>query len=155
MASDNDAEALVREPQTRRYRVEAVVEHEAARRLATVRFVPAGEDEQGIVLDALFASSGIEPEIVGEADVLEVLPDLRIPVAATGHLIALKILARDDRTRPQDRVDLVALIDAAAPADIDLARAAIALIVRRGFHRGRDLAADFEQFLAEHRGRGA
>ena len=139
----------MRELQGRGYRVQAIVEQEATRRLASARLMPAEEDEAGVVLDALFASSGIEPEIVSEAESLEVLPEFRIPVATTGHLIALKILARDDRTRPQD-VDLVALVSAATPADIEQARAATALIALRGFHRGRDLRADLEQFLAAH-----
>ena len=106
-----------------------------------------------MVLDVLFASSGIESEIVSVADALEVLPNLRIPVATTGHLIALKILARDDRTRPQDRTDLIALLAVAAAADIGQARTAIALIERRGFHRNKDLAAELERLLREDRWR--
>lgn len=147
VTGDEDAERLVRDLQARRYRVQAIVEQEATRRLATARFVPRGEDERGVVLDALFASSGIEAELVVAADVLEVLPGLPVPVATTGHLIALKILARDDRTRPQDRVDLVALVATATPAEMAEARAAVALIERRGFNRGKDLAGDLERFL--------
>src|SRR5207244_10473973 len=124
---------------------------EATRRLATARLTLADEGEGGVILDALFASSGIESEIVSESEALEVLPDLRVRVATTGHLIALKILARDDRLRPQDRVDLVALIDVATPADIDQARTAIALIAQRRFHRSKDLAADLKQFLEARR----
>lgn len=147
VASDDDAERLVRDLQTRGYRVQAIVEQEATHRLATARLIPAGEDEAGVVVDVLFASSGIEPEIIAAADTLEVLPDLRVPVTATGHLIALKILARDDRLRPQDRVDLVALAAAATPSDIERARGAIGLITQRGYHRGRDLAADLDQLI--------
>ncbi|MGH7277846.1 MAG: hypothetical protein ACREJG_04085 [Candidatus Rokuibacteriota bacterium] len=99
-------------------------------------------------LDALFASSGIEAEVVTAADALDVLPGLRAPVATSGHLIALKVLARDDRMRPQDRVDLVALVAAATPADLAQAREALALIEQRGFHRGKNLAAELEEFLA-------
>lgn len=151
VSSDDDAERLVRDLQARGYLVQAIVEQEATRRLATARLTPPDEDETSVVLDALFASSGIESEIASESETLEVLPDLQIPVATTGHLIALKILARDDRTRPQDRVDLVALVTAATPADVEQARRAIALIAGRGFHRGKDLAADLEQFLATQR----
>lgn len=147
VASDDDAESLVRDLQGRRYRLQAIVEQEATGRLATARFVPGGEDERGVVVDALFASSGIEAEVVLAAELLEVLPRLPVPVATTGHLIALKILARDDRTRPQDRVDLVALLATATPTDLAQARAGIALIERRGFNRGKDLAADLEWFL--------
>jgi hypothetical protein len=41
-------------------------------------------------IDLLFANSGIEDEIVRRADRLEVLPDVFMPVASIGHLIALK-----------------------------------------------------------------
>lgn len=145
VTSDDDAERVVRDLQRRSYRLDAIVEQEATHRLATARLAPP--EETGVVLDALFASSGIEPEIAREADALEILPGLRVPVATTGHLIALKILARDDRTRPQDRVDLVALAAVAGPADIEQARAALALIAQRGFHRGKNLVADLEEFL--------
>jgi len=147
--SDDDAERVVRDLQARGYRLEAIVEQEATRRLATARLAPP--EEAGVVLDALFASSGIEPEIAREADALEILPGLRVPVATTGHLIALKILARDDRTRPQDRADLVALRAVAGPADIEQARAALTLIAQRGFQRGKNLVADLEEFLRTQR----
>jgi predicted nucleotidyltransferase len=149
VTSDTDAERLVRDLQSQGYRVQAIVEQEALGRLATARLIPAHDDESGVVLDVLLASSGIESEIIAEADTLEILPSLRIPVATIGHLIALKLLARDDRTRPQDLSDLIALLRAAAPADIGQARAAIALIERRGFHRNKDLAADLDRLLGE------
>jgi hypothetical protein len=53
----------------------------------------------------------------------------------------LKLLARDDRTRPQDRVDLAALLRQADGAALDEVRSALQLITQRGFHRGRNLAA--------------
>ena len=56
-----------------------------------------------------------------------------------GHLIALKILARDDVTRPQDLADLRALLAAASTDDLRLATDSVALIESRGFNRGRDL----------------
>ena len=66
-------------------------------------------DETGLVTDLLFASSGVEPEIVEAADDVEVLPGLVLPVATIGHLILMKLLARDDRCRPNDADDLRAL----------------------------------------------
>lgn len=83
------------------------------------------------------------------AERLSVFLGLAAPVARTGHLIALKVLARDDRKRPLDRVDLIGLIAVAAPAAVAAAREALRLIEARGFHRGRDLAAAFEAVLAE------
>jgi hypothetical protein len=59
-------------------------------------------------------------------------------------LIALKVLSRDDVERPQDLVDLRALLRVASEEDLESARAALALIERRGYHRGRDLLRAFE-----------
>ena len=151
VTGDADAERAIGGLHGRGYRVHAVIEQEAAGRLATTRLIPPGEDPSGTVLDVLFASSGIEPEIVAAAEALDVLPGLVVPVATIGHLIALKLLARDDLTRPQDRGDLVALIRAAAPGDVEQARSAVALIHDRGFARGRDLAGALDDLLREQR----
>ena len=148
VSDDHSAEQAVHSLQRRGYHVHALVEQEAAGRLATARLIPRGEDEAGVVLDVLFASSGIEPEIADAAEVLEILPGLRVPVASAGHLIALKLLSRDDRTRPQDRIDLGALLRVATPADLDEARHGVALIHARDFRRERDLSRDLEQLIA-------
>jgi hypothetical protein len=42
--------------------------------------------------DLLFASSGIENEIVASADRLEVLPRLTVPVATTAYLRTFRVL---------------------------------------------------------------
>ncbi|MBI3183035.1 MAG: nucleotidyl transferase AbiEii/AbiGii toxin family protein [Myxococcales bacterium] len=101
------------------------------------------------VLDLLFASSGIEREVVVRADPLEIFRDLTVPVAKLGDLLALKILSRDDARRPQDRVDLRALFAEANDEDLRLAQASLALIAERGFNRGRNLAALFDAARAE------
>jgi hypothetical protein len=116
----------------------ATVEQEAVGRLATVRLLPPGQTEEGVVIDLLFASSGIEPEIVRMAEKIEVFPSVLIPVASVAHLIALKVLARGD-DRPQDEVDLHALLLAASDTDISEAALALDLVTERGFARGRDL----------------
>ena len=54
------AEALSRELQGRGYQVLTVVEQTAQGRLATVRLQPPGRSPRGVVIDLLFASSGIE-----------------------------------------------------------------------------------------------
>jgi hypothetical protein len=148
VSGDREAEQAVHSLQQRGYQVQALVEQEAAGRLATARLAPRGGDAAGVVLDILFASSGIEHEIVDAAEPLEVLPGLRIPVATVGYLLALKLLSRDDRTRPQDRADLAQLVRAAEPADLQVARRAVALIQARGFQRARDLAGDLERLIA-------
>ena len=144
--SDGDAEALIHELRSRGYEVGTVLEQSAVGRLATVRLTRSS-DAAGPVIDLLFASSGIEPEVVSAAEPLELLANLTIPVARTGHLIALKILSRNDLDRPQDIVDLRALLRAATSADLIQAREGIALIVARGYHRGRELSSEFQQLL--------
>ena len=152
VAGDRDAEALVRDLEGRGWRVVAAIEQDAAERLATVRLALAGEDVRGAVVDLLFASSGIEPEIVAAADPIEAVPGFEVPVARLGHLIALKVLARDDRTRPHDRVDLAALLARADAAALGEARESLTLVMRRGFHRGRDLLAALDAAVNEFRG---
>lgn len=70
------------------------------------------------------------------------LSNLTMCVARTGHLIALKVLSRDDVSRPQDLVDLRALLRVASPAELARARDSLALIGARGYHRGRDLLSE-------------
>jgi predicted nucleotidyltransferase len=145
VSNDAEAEALLHSLRGR-YRIEALVEQEAVGRMATVRLSLPGEADVPVV-DLLFASSGIEPEVVAAAEPLELLRGLVIPVAQTGHLLALKVLARDDISRPQDIADLRALMLVASPEELDRARQALALIAARGFHRGRSLVAEFETLL--------
>ena len=75
--------------------------------------------------------------------------DLEIPVATVGHLIALKLLARDDRQRPLDADDLRSLSAVASDAEWDRAALAVALIEQRGYHRERDLSGALRE-LREH-----
>ena len=152
VTDDSDAEALVRALQVRGWRVVAAIEQAAVRRLATVRLAPADESPLGTVIDLLFAVSGIEPEIVAAADQIEAVPGFTVPVARIGHLVALKVLSRDDRTRPQDRVDLGALLDRADLEAVNEARAALALVTQRGYQRERDLLGALAAAWREFRG---
>lgn len=150
VASDAEAEALIRGLHAHGYAIEALVEQDAVGRLATARLTRTPQPARPVV-DLLFASSGIEPEVVAEADMLELLPQLHVRVATTAHLIALKVLARDDVTRPQDAGDLRALIRVASPGDITRTRHALGLIAQRGYHRGRDLDSELEALLPPRR----
>jgi hypothetical protein len=81
---DADSEYLVRSLLAQRYRLLASVEQQQTGRLATVRLAcPVGDGD--VVVDLLFASSGIEPEIIQAADNTEVVPGLDLPIATTGH----------------------------------------------------------------------
>jgi hypothetical protein len=148
--SDAEAEALLLSLRMAGYEIQAIVEQEGVGRRATARLTRSQEPASPVI-DLLFASSGIEAEIVAEADELELLSQLPIRVATTGHLIALKVLARDDVTRPQDVVDLRALLRVASADDLTRARAALTLIADRGFDRGRDLQSGLETLLRTFR----
>ncbi len=140
---DREAESLVGALVARGYRAVAIVEQEATGRLATVRLEHGSG--RGVMVDLLFATAGIEPEVVADASPLTIVPGVDVPVASVGHLLALKILALDDQTRPQDRADVVALLRVASAADLSVADAALATIRQRGCDRGRDLPALFSQ----------
>ncbi|MEO6029727.1 MAG: nucleotidyl transferase AbiEii/AbiGii toxin family protein [Candidatus Binatia bacterium] len=148
---DEEAEAVVHALQGRGYLVRTVVEHAGRKRLATARLVRATPPE--VLIDLLFASSGIEEEVVSGAERLEILPDFMANVATVGHLLALKILARDDRARPQDLDDIRALLREATATDLDVARAAVRLIAQRGFARDRALVDQLDAVVTDPRHR--
>jgi predicted nucleotidyltransferase len=148
VVSDAEAERLVQHLLTLGYATVAIVEQEQTQRLATVRLRLPGVSEHGVVADLLFASSGIEPEVVAAAEPLEIFSGVTVRVAQIGHLVALKLLARDDRTRPQDAVDLRALREVAPEEEIERARLAVGLIHARGYGRGRDLQGALLEWLA-------
>lgn len=142
VADDEEAERVVHQLASRGYRVATVLEHRLGR-LATARLLPPSSAH--VYIDLLFASSGIEGEIVEAAEALRVSPDARLPVARVGHLIALKVLS-ERPTRLQDRIDLRALASVATPDDWRLAEDAARLIRKRGFHRGRALVTRTRQW---------
>lgn len=149
VAGDSAAESLVASLAPAGLYVQTLIEQTATGRLATVRLSLEGDDDSRI--DLLFASSGIEPEVVAAASPVALIPGLPMPVATIGHLIALKVLSRNDDTRPQDILDLRALIVEAMPDDLETARTALDLIAERGFDRGKDLQAEYASVLARFR----
>lgn len=139
VAVENDAEAesVVFGLQARGFAVVATIEHTTTHRLATVRL---RQHARTPFVDLLFASCGIEPEIVSAASPLEIL-GVTAAVATVGHLIAMKLVSRDPKRRPRDQQDLVDLASAASALEWKRAEASVELIEQRGFSRGRDLVA--------------
>lgn len=152
VANDREAEETVARLQNRGYILDTPLEHSQADRLAAVRLLRSGNRD--VFSDLLFASSGIEREVVTAADLLEVMPGLFAPVAKTGHLLALKVLAlRPERPqdRPQDLIDIRELLAVADDQEVQLCRRSLELISRRGFDRGKDLNVQFEEQLNQFR----
>ncbi len=135
--SDARAEALVHVLVTHGLRVVSLVEQESAGRMAMVRL---GTDD-GLSIDLLMASSGIEFEVVTSAERLEVVRGLVLSVARVGHLIALKLLSVAPG-RETDSADLRNLAAVAGDEEWSIAKEAVLLIEARGFARGRRLSAE-------------
>lgn len=146
VSSDRQAEELIQRLQNIGYRAEELVEQESVGRLATVRF-SIDEVRNGIVLDLLFASSGIETEAAASALSVEVFEHVTVPVASRASLIVMKLLARDDRSRPMDADDLRSLISQASDPELGDARRLAALVTERGYNRGRPLLKLLEDAL--------
>lgn len=105
---------------------------------------PLDEEDNGSIVDVLLGASGIEADIVALAEPLEVIPNVFIPVAQSGHLVALKILAG----RSQDLVDIKVLLQEMAESDLQLARRSLQLIEERGFNKeGRDLLVELAKLV--------
>lgn len=146
LKDDAGAERVIRGLLGLGYRVVQQLEQDRTRRLASVRLSLPDAPRIGIVIDLLFASSGIEREVVAAAEELEILRGLRMRVATAAHLVALKILAG----RPQDRADVHALLPELDAPGHDTVRAALELIARRGFDRKKDLDQAYRRALASH-----
>jgi Nucleotidyl transferase AbiEii toxin, Type IV TA system len=142
VADDSEAEGVVHRLGGRGYQPVEHLEQEYVNRLSGVRLE---RSESDVIVDLLFASSGIENEVVASATRLEVLPRLSAPVATVGHLIALKTLAG----RNQDLTDLGTLIPEASAEDLATAREAARLIQARGFNREQNVTADLDKLIAD------
>lgn len=141
IAVDNDerAEILMQSLVKRGFQIAAVVEQEAVERLAMTRLLNADD----ISIDLLVASSGVEAEIVKDAQRLEVVQGTVLPVARIGHLIALKLLSVSPG-RETDHQDLRNLADIADADEWARCVRAVQLIGERGYARGRNLSADLK-----------
>lgn len=149
IANDEEAERYVFRMRQLGYEVEAALQQTTQQRLSTIRLRRRG---RGPLVDLLFATCGIEAEIVHASSPMEVVTDLVADVAQVGHLIAMKLVSRDDTTRPQDRGDLLALARVADAEEWARAEAAVRLIEARGYARKRDLQAALMECRAAARG---
>jgi predicted nucleotidyltransferase len=141
--SDDEAEKITLDFRQSGMGILAMIEQEAKERLATVRLNVDANSE--VITDLMFSSSGIEPEIVKAAKVIKVFTNTYAPVAQIGHLIALKVLSKNEETRPQDLTDLRHLLLVANEVERSRAREAVKLITERGYNRDKDLTGELER----------
>ena len=152
VSSEREAESIVLSLRMRGYQDHpkgAMIEREDGR-LGTVRLISPPLDEGiGSEIDLLIACAGVEAEVVASATLIEVLPGVIIPVARSGHLVALKVLAG----RLKDVEHIQVLIREMSADDIRIARETVDLIERRGFNDKpeRDLLVELSKLLEEER----
>ena len=147
--NDEKAEEIVRELRTLGYQVYSLLEQTKHGRIATVRLSKGREGS--ILVDLLFASSGIEVEVSMDSEPIEIFRDVFIHTATLSSLLALKVLSADSEHRPQDTVDIKNLLKEATQYDLKRADELIRLIALRGFNRGKNLEEDFVEFKARFR----
>lgn len=143
VTGDEDLESLVRELRLVGYQPIASVEHDTQHRLATVRLL----SKEGVKVDLLAASSGIESEVVDHAIPTDLERIGTLPVATAEDLLSLKVLSMTER-RLQDRLDAMSLLSCNPQLDLSRVRDNLALITARGFHRDQDLAQKLDELLA-------
>lgn len=148
VSSDVETEQIVRSLISMGFGILAQIESRHSRQLRGVRLQMPGYEE-GPILDLLFSTSGIEPEIVAGAQPLEVFQGCTVPVAQAADLVAMKILSDEDGTRKSDRRDLHWLMALLSTTDVEAVRNRLELIIERGWNRNRDLQAEFDALIAE------
>lgn len=133
VSDDRDAEQLIFSLQARGFRPVATVEHDVQKRLSTIRMLAPND----VKVDLLFASSGIESEVVSRATPMT-LPNVgEVLVASAEELLSMKVLSMTER-RLQDKLDAINLL-AFNVIDLERVRSNLALIRARGFGRDEDL----------------
>ncbi|MFT3745693.1 MAG: nucleotidyl transferase AbiEii/AbiGii toxin family protein [Pyrinomonadaceae bacterium] len=145
--NDAEAESIVQSLMDLGYRPKIQLESDVTGRMSTVRMISAGERE--VFVDLLFASSGIEQEVVQAADPIEIFPGIILSVATRPALIALKVLSANPETRRKDIDDLQNLIEASKPDEIAAARGLVNLITERGYNRTKDLQKDLDSYIEQ------
>ncbi|MDX2020657.1 MAG: hypothetical protein SF187_10470 [Deltaproteobacteria bacterium] len=98
--------------------------------------------------DFIFATTGIEAEIVRNASATEVFADVLVPTATAEALLAMKTLASTPQ-RPRDAGDIRAIV--LANPDFDEAKVIeyLRTIAQRGCARGQDLEEKWRRLRRE------
>jgi nucleotidyltransferase AbiEii toxin of type IV toxin-antitoxin system len=147
VSGDQEAERITLDLKLRGYQphdVQPFLENSDGRLCATRLLAPGlAQDPDVVGVDLLFASSGVEEEVVAAAELREIVGGVYLPIATIGHLIALKVLAG----RSKDKTDVRSLLQRASLEELQRARETLELIDRRGFHRGKDLQAELARLL--------
>lgn len=148
--SSSAAELLVNSFKNAGFLIAYYLEKEEDGSLMTVRLTTGGEI--GLFIDLLFATSGIEREVIADATDSEPFPGIVVKLAATSSLIAMKVLSADWKVRPQDVLDIQQLLEVAETTDIARSRQLLDLITQRGYNRNKDLQKDLDNYIEQFNG---
>lgn len=140
--TDADAEQIIYAFTTKGYGVVATVEQKATKRLATARL----QHTTGVVCDLVFATCGVEHEVVEGADLLELFPGLKVPTATVESLLAMKVLSSSPE-RPRDLGDIQAMLRVCPNFDEEQLLKLLRKITERGYSRGQDLVEKWRKVL--------
>jgi len=149
--SDAEAEALIGRMLRRGLGLSALLEGKEDGRIWTVRLrAPPKVAATEPIVDLIFASTGIEAELVERAVVLPYM-DSGIRTVSVGSLLAMKTLSYDDDRRPHDRQDMNNLLVGATATDLEETRELLELVHHRGFARNKDLHTRLDDVLRKVR----
>ena len=141
--SDDGAEQLVHELTQRGYRATAIVEQKETTRLATARLISPSK----VIVDLIFATTGIELQIVEHATHIRMDEELSVPFSGAEELLAMKVLSMVP-DRPQDEIDARNLLAYNSDIDLDRVRMYLQTMTTRRFHRGQNLENKLSKLLA-------
>ncbi len=144
LEGDAEAERLVNLLFRQGYQMLADLERDDGR-MSTARLTCPPVRGTEFVLDLIFATTGIERDIVRRAEQRAVFPRFTAAVACLGDLVAMKLLSVSER-RMKDDTDLIELLERSTPADIETVKDAISAIMAEGLNRGRDLGASLAEY---------
>ena len=145
---DGEAEQVLFELSRTGYTVVATVEQDATGRLATARL----RAPDGVACDLVFATSGVEAEVVANAERLELFPGLFLLTASVESLLAMKTLSATPQ-RPRDLEDIRSMLAANPDFDERVVVELLEKIEQNGYGRGQRLLDKWRELRSTFRSR--
>lgn len=152
--SDKEAENLIFELQSAGYQLSSLMERKPGGRLTTVRLLTPKAAATDPDFDLLFDVTGIESEIVEGGELMKLTARSQVRVATLGHLLAMKVLSFDEIQRPQDMIDIHAILRQATPRDIEVAKKAVKQIDRKRPSMNKSCVRELAKLLSKSAKRG-
>ena len=128
--TDADAEQLIRALLGKGYGLHAQLEQKSVNRRATCRLLQLDQSD-GVIVDLFFANFGIEQEVLEKASEEELTDEISLPIVQAEDLIALKLLAVNNRNRPRDSEDILNLLEHVSTARLKRTRQLLRLMAER------------------------